>query len=395
MLAEVSTTGLAIVTPIIAFFCLQLRSIAVSDIRGEYHFGEYMGFRIVSTGMALLFIVAISLALPYDGSTTWLILLIGASQAVEAFSDILYARLQSIDRMDRIARSQIIRGPLSLLALVAGFLLTGSLVWGVFGMFVARSSVLLLYDLRPQVHSLSPDDCGGLFGWHQQLRPRFALPRMGNLFVLSFPLGFVALFANLSTNVPRYFIVHSLGRSELGIFSAVAFLMSSGNLFSGALATSAFVRMATSFAAGHLRDFRRLLFRLLGVGTVIGVAGILVAQFAGTQLLTILYKPEYARQPRVLVGLMVVAWLGYLGQFLGYGILAARYFRSQVTLCALVVLVIAACSYWLIPRHALSGAILSMLLGTLVQLAGGVVILFFAMRQRLGALAAQTTGGTL
>jgi hypothetical protein len=57
--------------------------------------------------------------------------------------------------------------------------------------------------------------------------------------------------------------------------------------------------------------------------------------------------------------------------------------------------VIAAGSYWFIPRYALSGAVLSLLLGTLVQLAGSIVILFFAMRQRRAAPAAQTTRGTL
>ena len=388
--------GLAIVMPIISLSCLQLRQVIASDVREEYDFREYVGFRILTTALALLLIVAVSMLLRYDALTTWLILLIGFAQGVEALSDVFYARLQSLDRMDRIARSQIARGLLSLLALVVGLLLTGSVAWGIVGMILASTAVMFLHDLRPQVHSLPPRDIARpRVIWPEQLRPRFLLRQVGRLLAVVLPLGVVALLVNLSTNVPRYFIEHSLGRSELGIFSAVAFLMSAGNLVASALSQFAFVRMAGQFAAGHLREFRHLLLRLLGVGTVLGVGGIVIAHFAGSQLLTLLYRPEYARQPRLLVGLMVVAWLGYLCQFLGSAMTAARYFRMQVPLFAVIVLVIATSSFWLIPRHGLPGAVLSLLLGRLVQLTGSVAILLFSMRRRQVALAAEAAGAAV
>jgi len=382
--------GLAVVMPIMSFSGLLLRQVIVSDVREEHNFREYVGFRILTTAVALLLIVAVSRLLRYDAPTTWLILLIGASQAVEALSDIFYARLQLLERMDRIARSQIARGLLSLLALVAGLLLTESIAWGVVGMILARSVVLFLYDLRAQVHSLPSGNFSrpGVY-WPEQLRPQFLLRQMNRLLALSLPLGVVALLVNLSTNMPRYFIEHTLGRSELGVFSAVAFLMSAGNLVSSALAQAAFVRLARQFVSGHLREFCHLLFRLLGMGTVLGVSGIVVAYFAGSQLLALLYRPEYARQPRILLGLMIVAWLSYLGQFLGTAMTAARYFALQIPLFAVVVLVIAASSFWLIPRYALSGAVLSLLLGAIVQLTGSVALVFFAIRRRRVSLEAK------
>ena len=379
--------GFAIVMPIISFFNLQLRQVIASDVRQEYHFREYLGFRIVSVTLALVVIVFISRMLHYDAATTKLILLIGLSQAVEALSDVLYARLQFVDRMDQIAGSQLARGPLSLLALLAALTLTANVAWGVIGMLLARTFVLLVYDMRICIHALKPSFASPGINPLEPPGQRSVFLPMGRMLVLALPLGVVALLVNLSTNVPRYFIEHSLGRSELGIFSALAFIMSVGNLFAAALAQSTFVRMATQFAAGHLRDFRRLLLRLLGLGTGVGVAGILIAQFAGSQLITIVYGPEYAGTPQLLVGLTVVAWLSYLGQFLGCAMTAARYFRSQIPLFALVVLVIAMGSYWLIPRFALSGAVVALLLGTLTQLAGSVAILLFAMRRRRIALA--------
>jgi O-antigen/teichoic acid export membrane protein len=203
------------------------------------------------------------------------------------------------------------------------------------------------------------------------------------------------LLVNLSTTVPRYSIEHSLGRRELGIFAAIALLTSGGNLFVSALGQSVFVRMAAQFAAGRLHDFRVLLLGLLGVASAVGLAGILIAHFAGSSLLTFLYRPEYALQQRLLVGLMAVAWLGYLGQCLGQAVTAARYFRSQIPLFGLVLLVIAAGSYWLIPLYHLYGAVLSMFFGTLVQLAACAALLLFAMKRRRAECEAEMAGNPL
>ena len=55
------------------------------------------------------------------------------------------------------------------------------------------------------------------------------------------------------------------------------------------------------------------------------MTGILVALVLGHELLTVLYRPEYAEHTAVFVWLMVAASVGYVASFLGYGMTAARY----------------------------------------------------------------------
>ena len=50
--------------------------------------------------------------------------------------------------MERIAKSLMIRGPLSLMAITVGVYLTNSVFWGVMGLVVVWALVLLFYDLR-------------------------------------------------------------------------------------------------------------------------------------------------------------------------------------------------------------------------------------------------------
>lgn len=373
--------SIAIATPVISLTSLQLRSVIASDVKETYRFGDYVGFRLFSTVLALTIILAIPLMLHSGTLMTLLIFLIGMSLAIENISDVFFARLQYIDRMDRIAKSQMLRAPLSLLAMGAGVYLTGTLIWGIAAMVLVRAAVLVGYDLRPQTQSLEPFDPdshasrAAFARLKESLRPRWKLGRMRQLLWLSLPLGIVAMLVNLNVNVPRYFIQWSLGTRELGIYSALAFLMSAGNLLVGALAQAVFVRLARLYAEGRRRAFGFLLLKLLGIGTVLGAGGILVAWVAGARLLAIIYRPEYATESRLLVWFMVVAWIGFLGQFMGCAMTSARLFVPQIPLFALGVLTITAGSYWLVPRMGLEGAIFASLAGVLIQLLAGAAVL--------------------
>ena len=377
--------GVAIAMPVISLTGLSIRAVIASDVKETYQFGEYVGFRLCSTGLAMLIILAIPWILHSGPLMTLLTFVIGLSLAIENISDVYYARLQSIDRMDRIAISQILRAPLSLLAMGLGVYVTGRLTGGVAAMVLVRAAVLLGYDLRVQTQSSEPLESNSLesrFAFEhlrEILRPRWELRKMGRILWLALPLGIVAMLVNLNAMVPRYFIQWKLGTRELGIYSALAFLMSAGNLLVGALAQAVFVRLARLYAEGRRRAFAFLLLKLLVIGTVLGVGGIIVAWVAGAKLLVIIYRPEYAAESRLLMWFMVVAWIGYLGQFLGYGMTAARLFAHQIPLFAVGVLTIAVGSYWLVPRMGLQGAIVASMAGVTVQLLASAAVLAYGL----------------
>jgi O-antigen/teichoic acid export membrane protein len=376
--------GLAIAMPVLMFAMLQLRPVIASDVREEYRFGDYLGFRIVTTIVASLVILIIPAVLHNSAKETLLIFLVGLSQAVEAISDVYYARLQFIHRMDRIAKSQMLRGPLALLGMAAAVYFTGDVLWGATALLVARAAVLIGYDLRlrtqatQQLSSVAADEERRHL--RAILRPHWDFRKMGKILWLSLPLGLVALLLNLNTNIPRYFIQWQLGAHDLGIFAAIAFLMTAGNLLVFALAQSAFVRFAKSYADGNRADFLAVLFKLLGVGGALGLAGIVVAWVAGPLALRILYRPEYASHSNLLVWFMFVAFFSYLSQFLGTAITAARIFVGQIPLNAAAALAIAIGSYFLVPRMGLVGGALAILAGVVAQMIGSVALLVYAVR---------------
>lgn len=379
------TLGFAITAPVLMFTNLQLRDIQATDAKHQYLFGDYLGLRLLSTGLALLVIAAITWAAGYSWETSLVILWVGLAKAFESISDVFYGLFQQHERMDRVAVSMMIKGPLSLLLLGVGVYLSTSVVGGAVALAVAWALVLLGYDFPSgamllQSSLLSPQskeakECK----LAATLQPRWHLRTLGKLAWLALPLGFVMMLGSLNINIPRYFIEEYLGDRELGIFAAITYLMVAGNMVVSALGNSAIPRLGKYHATGNSAAFRTLLFQLEGMAVLLGAVSVLVAFVVGRDILTLFYKPEYAQHADLLVWIMVAAAIGYMSSFLGDAIVAVRYLRIQIPLFVLVTATSAICSYWLIPIYGLQGAALAVIIALIIEVVMRCGVLVYAL----------------
>ncbi len=381
--------ALAVTTPVFTFSNLQLSNIQATDARYEYLFGDYLGLRIITTVLALLVTLGTTLLVKYHPETTLIIMVVGITRAFASISDVYYGLLQQHERMDRIAKSMIIEGLLSLIMLGAGVYFTGSMLWGVIGSATAQVLVLVGYDIRSgslvlkTMARTSGDESISRADPAIELRPHWSIEALWKLAWLALPLGFVAMLSSLYTNIPRYFIEHYLGERELGIFAAMAYLIIGGSTVANALGQSTRPRLAKYYAAGNSKAFRTLLLKLVGVGILLGTVGVLAALIAGREILILLYRPEYANHASVLIWLMVAAGIGYVGSSLGNGILATRAFSRYIIPHLVVVAGIIGFSALLIPAYGLIGAAWALCAVSLVGLVAIIVILKTMRRQAI------------
>jgi len=284
------------------------------------------------------------------------------------------------ERLDRIAKSMIVKGPLSLVGLGVGFYLTGSVFWGVIGLATARAIIMLSYDLRNATLSLYPSS-KFIFGLvpREIPRPRWDAAILGRLTWLVLPLGVVTMLISLNSNIPRYFIEGQLGGYQLGIFAAVASFQKAAPTVVQALGRSASPRLANYYAAGNFRSFRKLTVRLITVGVMLGGAGVLVAVVAGRLILTLFYGPEYAL-PGLFALIMLGAGIDYVATMVLFVITSARYFRIQLPLQILTTGTVALACFWLIPAAGLAGAATAIVIGNLVRVIGGLAAAWHAQR---------------
>jgi O-antigen/teichoic acid export membrane protein len=381
------TLGLAITAPVIMFTNLQLRGIQATDAKKEYLFEDYLGLRLITTGLAILVIAGITLRAGYRWETSLVVIVLGLAKAVESISDVFYGLVQQHERMDRIAVSGMIKGPLSLLLLGFGVYLTHSVLWGAVGLLIAWVIVLASYDI-PSAALMLSNSSGtprvkvfGISNLAVVLSPRWHLDKLRKLIWLALPLGFVMMLISLNANIPRYFIERYLGERELGFFAAISYLMVATGMVVGALGQSASPRLAKYYAAGNSIAFRTLLLKLVGIGLLMGIAGVLVVLVAGREILTVLYRPEYAEYTDIFLLVMVTTAISDVCSFLGYGMTSARYFRIQTPLFAMVTAISAIACFWLIPNMGLRGAAIALIIGAIVQTVFSLGVIFYVLHK--------------
>ncbi|MEG4247877.1 MATE family efflux transporter [Microcoleus sp. Pol10D4] len=386
------TLGLAVTAPVFMLTNLQLRSIQATDAKHEYLFGDYLGLRLIGIFLGILIVAGIAIAAGYRWETSLVILTLALAKGFESISDVFYGLIQNHERMDRIAISLMIKGPLSLVMLGIGVYSTRTVLGGVVGLTVAWAFLLFTFDVRSGALLLkSPPLLEGenlpelalqsSVVIKNPLQPRWDWKTLVKLIWLALPLGLVMMLISLNTNIPRYFIERYLGERELGIFGAISYLMVAGTMVISSLGHSASPRLAKYYAAGDSAAFRKLLFKLVQFGFGLGGAVVLVAMVVGRQLLALIYRPEYAEQADILVWLMIAAGIGYGCSFLSSALTAARCFRIQLPLFTLVTGASATTGLWLIPAYGLRGAAFALIIASVVQLFLSLGIIFYVLHQ--------------
>jgi O-antigen/teichoic acid export membrane protein len=351
----------AVCNPIAAFADLGLSDSLATDARREFRFGDYLGLRLCTSWLSLAVIVTIALAGGYERHTAVLIVLAGVAATLESIGDIFQAFLQLHERMDFVAVSQMIRGPLGLLLLGAGFLATHSVVWAMAGYSIAAAATLLAVDIPSVIWCLTRQRES-----LRSLRPLWRAITLGRLAWLSFPLGMAGTTMILALCVPRYMVSYYLGREALADFAIAGSFAVGATLVVGALAQAAGPRLAHYYAAGNMSAFWLLLLKLL-VSTAACSGALALAMFvAGRPILRIVYGQRFAHLASLAALLMLASLFKDLTVPLGRAITAMRHFRTNMAIRVFGIFILLALLPILTARLSLRGAALAMLVSWLI-----------------------------
>ncbi len=356
--------GMAVAAPILMLGDFQLRALIASDLKETFSFGQYLTFRFIFIGLALLIVAVVAVATRSDVETVGVIVMVGIAQTMEFVSDTYYGLMQRRGRLDRMSRSLLVKGPLALGLLAAGMVLTHRVLYAVAGLAVGRMVVLLTWDLRSRFMGPAvPVEWG--CPW----------PRLRILLRLAIPLGLVSMLASVNSNIPRYFLEAYKGHLALGIFSPIASLLTAGALIVSSMGQAAFVPVAQAYDEGDVSEYRKFVFRAVALAAGLGIAGIGLSAVAGREILTLLFGAAYADQTRLLVWLACAGSISFAVSGLGYILTAARCLNPQVPLLAAASIASIGCSFWLIPRFGPEGAAWVVAVSALVQFGGTFFIL--------------------
>jgi len=339
--------GSAIATPVIMFANLQFRVVLATDAKQAYEFRDYLGVRVLILPAAFLVVLVIAV-LGYNREQMLVIGVFGLVRCVESFSDLFYGFAQKHERMDLVARSLFIRGLSALALFGCVFWLTGNLFLSLAANALAWLLTVAFFDWR---HLAALVRQAGEITW----KPRWNRKTVRDLAWLAAPLGVVMMLITLRNTIPRTFLEKAFGEDVLGIFSAMSYLVIAGSTVIMALSQSSIARLSRYYAEGRKEAFRSTIVKLLGLGVLIGLGGVVMAAVFGEFILEMLYSKEYAKHNDVFVMIMIGGAVLYIGNLLGAPVSAMRQFRVQLWVYLVNAILMVTLCWLLIPRHGMMG----------------------------------------
>ncbi len=356
------TLGLAITAPIILLTGLQLRSLVATDVREEGRFRDYVRLRLLLSIIALAVVGGIVFSFNFTAGQAVVILLVGLAKILESGSDIFYGVMQKHERMDAIALSKIMRGIATVFVCWVTLSVTESLVAGLVSIVLVWALVLVLVDYPKACHlgAVSFKGMSEVFS-----RDGWTKARLLPLVWHALPLGVVSMLISYNNAVPRYLLESYHGEKALGYFAAIAYFSSVITITVEALGQAVLPRLA-KYYEGEPPQYWRLLGRLSVAALVLGLLGVVGALAIGTDLLRLVYKPEFSMYGGLLVLVMVLGAFESLCSAVGVGLTAARVLRFQVPVQLVVVMATTSAGLRFIPEYGLAGAAWASILGMVI-----------------------------
>lgn len=347
---SVAATGrfalaVAIATPLALAAAMNLRVVQVCDVRGEFSFRDYLGLRVMTSALSVA-AAPLVVILFFDASLLPPTLALTAVRGVEALSDIVHGRLQVEERWRRIAASMFTRGVLGFAAFAAALRLTGRIDAGLYALLAACAAVFVALDLPvAREERAAPEAAQGARS-----------PNLRGLARTALPLALASVVASLVDALPKYVLEHVAGPEAVALFTAPLQLVLVGAVLVNTYAQGTTRHLALAFAEPLPGRFRRLAAALTLPPAAAGALLVLVAWTLGTPLLVRIFGPAYRGGASIFVVAALGGTLSYVAAIVAGAVVATGRFRQALAANLLVLVVVVAAAWLLIPAHGAAGA---------------------------------------
>jgi len=361
--------ALAITAPIMMLTNIQLRTVQASSTRFDYKYSDFLSVRVITNILFILILLIMLFLSSYNKYTMIVIMLIGISKFIESFSDVSFGFFQQQERMDYIARSQILKGLLGLIVVTILILITKSLIISLFGLILSWLFVFLLYDLQ------------NVSKFKEHNRPRFDIKNIKAIIILALPLGIIEMITSLNSNLPKILVDKYLGKESLGYFASIFYLVLIGSKFVNSIAQAALPRLAKLNGEGKISLFKKTLSKLVLISFLVGIMAIVVSFLFGDVLLVTIYGSEFTNYKFLLVLIMIYGMFDYVSRSLMIGLNSLRAFKIQPFLGAFWLFILFVLSIYFIPRYGLFGVGYSLITYSLVRMISLVIVIYFRIKK--------------
>ena len=280
-----------------------IRPFQITDTGEKYSFGDYLGLRLITCGLAVLVgfgYVAVS------GYTFWkaaIVFLMVVYKVIDALADTYEAEFQRGGRLYLTGKSNAFRTILSVTCFLGSLAVTGDLLTASVWAVGAQIAGFLLFDVcvireLPNVN------------WKSERGKKFQLFKDNTLLFFSVVLDFYIFSAS------KYAIETHMADRDLAVYGAIFMPTNVINLVAGFVIRPYLTRLAVDWETGHLRGFKKTIANLaliIAALTVLAVGG---AWFLGIPVISLLYPNLKAGLSTCRMALLLIIIGGALNAFM-------------------------------------------------------------------------------
>ncbi len=334
------TVALAVVSPILMFTNLQLRSVQAVDVENNWAFADFRKLRLQSLGFAT--IVALPILLMVSSTATYLLttLAVLLAKIIESLSDLFYGVLQKNERLDIVAKSMILRGVGGILILALSLYYSRSLPVGLFALAAWWVVVLFLWDRRQA----------------KQFIAEAKSEKSRELLKNTIALGGSKSVGALAVNIPVYFLEFYYSDDVVGVYGLLFYLAIGVTTIFNAIGQALSPRLAATLVESK-SGFLRSVYKFALFAIVTGLLAIAFSIVVGGPFLELLYGANLRPYTQELLWVCIGLGVANLATTGNYGLLAAKAFNSQLFIYLLLCAVTTASCVLLVPRYEVIGAL--------------------------------------
>lgn len=196
-----------------------VREIQSTDVKREYPFSSYLGFRVITCVIMILISISYAFILGGDPVKKWAIIILTCYKSIDAFADVFQGLFQLNDRIDIAGKELAIRPLLSTIAFFIVLLLSDNLLLACFFMVLISFFWLLIFDFP-------------ICTVFEKIRCDFKMSAIKGIFLVCLPLFLGTFLMNYISNAPKFAIntyLNDIEQNTYGFLAMPAFVI---NLFS-------------------------------------------------------------------------------------------------------------------------------------------------------------------
>ncbi len=252
-----------------------IRPFQVTDVAGEYRFGDYRLHRWLTCGAAILLGGGYLLVCGYVPQKAWTLFLLIGYKVIDGFADVYESEFQRQGYLYLTGKSNAFRTVLSVGSFLLVLLASGQLLWGCVAAIAAQGTGVFLFDVA--VLRCLP-------GVKYQGEGKRLWP-LTSATVLLFLSAFLDFYVFSSA---KYAIDAYMGDAASGYFNVIFMPTSIINLAAGFVIRPFLTTLSDSWNQKQFSAFARKLGQISAVIGILSVAAVLAVAVIGRPLLGIL-----------------------------------------------------------------------------------------------------------